>query len=161
MYYLPLENRKFFTDPIGKLYENFEDIVDMLKNHTVYTVGDVVTHNALNNGITPAISIIDGITKRGEFIAINATDMVVFNVNNEAGTINDDLIVAIGNADLMKPSIIVVNGEEDLALLPLAAIAEDNSIILYGQPNEGVVVCNVNKEFRTKIVGFWKLLESD
>lgn len=160
MYCLPSENRIHFTKPIGTLYENFEDIVNILKNHIVYTVGDVVTYNALKYNITPDISIIDGITQRGKYDTINTSNMHVFNVNNDAGTITDELIIAIGNANISKPSIVVVKGEEDLALLPLAAIAEDDSVILYGQPNEGVVVCHVNKEFRIKIAECWKLLDN-
>jgi hypothetical protein len=45
---------------------------------------------------------------------------------------------------------IVVNGEEDLLVLPVAVYAPDNSVILYGQPNEGLVIVQVTEEVRNK-----------
>ena len=50
----------------------------------------------------------------------------------------------------MRPSLVLVDGEEDLAVLPLILILPDSSVILYGQPNEGVVFCEVNPTLRKK-----------
>jgi uncharacterized protein (UPF0218 family) len=45
---------------------------------------------------------------------------------------------------------VLVDGEEDLAVFPLILILPDSSVILYGQPNEGVVFCEVDSALRKK-----------
>ena len=39
----------------------------------------------------------------------------------------------------------MVKGEEDLAVLPCLLIAPEDAVILYGQPNEGLVFVNVSE----------------
>lgn len=41
--------------------------------------------------------------------------------------------------------MILVDGEEDLAVLPCILTAPSGSLVLYGQPGEGLVVCEVDK----------------
>jgi len=41
--------------------------------------------------------------------------------------------------------LIIVNGEEDLAVIPCVLMAPNDSIILYGQPGEGIVVVEADK----------------
>ncbi len=53
----------------------------------------------------------------------------------------------------------MVDGEEDLAVLPCVLTAPPESVVLYGQPGEGVVLCEVDrfkdiaKEFMDKFKG--------
>ena len=49
---------------------------------------------------------------------------------------------------------IVVDGEEDLATLPVVAMAPDNTKVLYGQPNEGIVIITVNPTVRKRVTNF-------
>lgn len=49
------------------------------------------------------------------------------------------------------PVRITVMGEEDLLVLPVCIYAPDNSIVLYGQPNEGLVLVEVSTEIRNKV----------
>ena len=49
---------------------------------------------------------------------------------------------------------IVVDGEEDLATLPVVAMAPDNTKVLYGQPNEGIVIITVNSTVRKRAKNF-------
>ena len=48
------------------------------------------------------------------------------------------------------PVQIVVTGEEDLLVLPVCVHAPQNAIVLYGQPNEGLVIVKVTQEIRNK-----------
>ena len=50
-----------------------------------------------------------------------------------------------------SPVRITVNGEEDLLVLPVCIHAPDDAIIMYGQPNEGLVILRINKEIRNKV----------
>ena len=50
------------------------------------------------------------------------------------------LVDALTYAVDHTPVTIIVDGEEDLAVIPLVIAAPLASVVLYGQPNEGVVL---------------------
>ncbi|MFA4826440.1 MAG: GTP-dependent dephospho-CoA kinase family protein [Methanoregula sp.] len=143
---LPEEHRKLFKDPFGELHQSIEEIIPLLTNSTVYAVGDVVTHNLQRKGITPAIAVIDGHTMRSPCSRLPALRGECINVKNPAGTLTDELIRALTYAVLHPPVTINVDGEEDLAVIPLILAAPLGAIVLYGQPNKGVVMRTVNRE---------------
>jgi uncharacterized protein (UPF0218 family) len=68
------------------------------------------------------------------------------NVKNPAGTLTDELIQALTYAVLHPPVTINVDGEEDLAVIPLILAAPLGAIVLYGQPHKGVVMRTVNRK---------------
>ena len=143
---LPEEHRKLFQEPFGELYPNIDVILPIITDRIVYSVGDVVTHNLQKRGITPAIAVIDGLTMR-----LPCRRMPVFRgecvrVKNPAGTLTDDLIRALDHAVMHPPVTVMVDGEEDLAVIPLVIAAPYGAIVLYGQPHQGVVVRIVNPE---------------
>jgi hypothetical protein len=55
------------------------------------------------------------------------------------------------------PVRITVDGEEDLLVLPVCMSAPENSVVLYGQPNEGLVLVHVTPEIQAKVQ---KILDS-
>jgi len=67
---------------------------------------------------------------------------------NPPGTISDELVLAIRDAVADPPAMIVVEGEEDLAVIPLVLAAPTGVMILYGQPGEGVVLRRVDGKAR-------------
>ena len=71
------------------------------------------------------------------------------NVDNPPGTITDELWETIEKAKYLAAEesniLIVVNGEEDLAVIPCVLMAPENTVILYGQPGEGIVVVEADK----------------
>ncbi len=140
MLVLPKEHRKLFKNPFGELHRDMDTVIPLLANRIVYTVGDVVTHNLQKRGIIPAIAVIDGQTMR---LPCNRVPDLVgerIHVINPPGTLTDDLIHALEQAVNRTPVMIVVEGEEDLAVIPLVIAAPDGAVILYGQPHEGVVI---------------------
>jgi uncharacterized protein (UPF0218 family) len=143
---LPEEHRKLFKEPFGELHQSIEEIIPLISRGTVYAVGDVVTHNLQRNGITPAIAVIDGQTMRSPCNRMPALKGECINVTNPAGTITDELIHALTYAVLHPPVTINVDGEEDLAVIPLILAAPLGAIVLYGQPHKGVVMRMVNRE---------------
>lgn len=143
---LPEGHRKLFKEPFGELHKNIEEIIPLISHGIVYAVGDVVTHNLQRNGITPAIAVIDGHTMRSPCSRLPASRGECINVKNPAGTITDELILALTYAVLHPPVTINVEGEEDLAVIPLILAAPLGAIVLYGQPQKGVVMRTVNRE---------------
>jgi len=109
-------------------------------------VGDVVTHNLLREGVVPRIAIIDGHTMRAPCARVPELPARRIVARNPPGTISDELVRAIRDAVEKPPALIFVEGEEDLAVLPLVLAAPLGVVILYGQPKEGVVFREVDRE---------------
>jgi len=142
-------SRSEFKKPLGKLYSSFEDAINDIKMAKfLISVGDATTKNLVENELYPNVSIIDNLIQRKNHdYKIIYTDNVL-RAKNPPGTITDDLWEtiekAINNSIHGKNQLIVVDGEEDLAVLPCIIMAPNESVVLYGQPNEGLVFVNVN-----------------
>ena len=148
MLILPEEQRRLFKDPFGTLYHSIDEVLPLVMNGTVYTVGDVVTHNLQKSGITPAVAIIDGHTMRSPCKKMPDLTHNCLRVRNPAGCLTEELIQALDNAVAHPPMTILVDGEEDLAVIPMVIAAPLGSVILYGQPHEGVVLRTVTRDAR-------------
>jgi uncharacterized protein (UPF0218 family) len=158
---LPEEARGRFKAPFGDLYPELEDALPRLRGHRVYAVGDVVTRNLIARDISPDIAIIDGHTMR---IPCSHTPILLaprMRVRNPPGTLTRELIEAIGRAVTRPPSLIIVSGEEDLAVIPLVLAAPEGGMVLYGQPGEGVVVREITGEAKRVAAEMFGLFEED
>ncbi|HSA38962.1 MAG TPA: DUF359 domain-containing protein [Methanoregula sp.] len=145
---LPEEHRRLFKEPFGELYHSIDEIIPLIAGKDVYTVGDVVTHNLLERGLIPAVAVVDGYTMRSPCKKMPRVHGECIPVKNPAGSLTDELISAAERAVRNPPSTIVVEGEEDLAVIPLVLTAHDGAIVLYGQPHKGVVLRTVDNEAR-------------
>ncbi len=128
------------------------------ENSYVITVGDRTTERLIEFGLIPSLQIIDSQekrTKREPPKLANATELTV---DNPAAEITPQSIGVIQQAFTMQPPVrINVNGEEDLLVIPVCVHAPENAIVLYGQPNEGLVIIKITPEIRNKTQ---KLLDS-
>ncbi|MDD1718552.1 MAG: GTP-dependent dephospho-CoA kinase family protein [Methanoregulaceae archaeon] len=159
MFRLPAGRRHLFKTPFGKLYPDIEKIIPILGNSILYTVGDVVTYHLLQRGIQPKIAVIDGHTMRSPCNRIPSVYSRVITVPNPAGCLSDELILALKDAVADPPALIFVEGEEDLAVIPLVIAAPDGAYILYGQPGEGIVLRVVDQEARKEAVRLLALFD--
>ncbi|HNX16716.1 MAG TPA: GTP-dependent dephospho-CoA kinase family protein [Methanoregula sp.] len=144
MLVLPKESRKLLKNPFGTLHPDISAVLPELAGRMVYSVGDVVTHNLKKNGVTPAIAVVDGQTMRLPCSRMPEFTGECIHVENPAGTITEGLENALIHAIDHTPITIIVNGEEDLAVIPLVIAAPEGSVVLYGQPNEGVVLRTID-----------------
>jgi GTP-dependent dephospho-CoA kinase len=146
---LPDEHRDAFRAPYGRLYPSIDAARTVLADRTVLAVGDVVTAGLLGDGIVPAVAVVDGFTARNVPVPpVELPGARVLCVQNPAGTITDALEGAIDDGLARPPALIVVDGEEDLAVVPLALGAPDGAVLVYGQPGKGVVVSTIDPERR-------------
>jgi len=121
------------------------------KDALVITVGDATTEKMLSFGLTPSLQIVDALEKRNKRDLPVGTTETVLTCTNPAAEITEESISVIRKALSMAfPVRIVVDGEEDLLVLPVAVYAPDNSVILYGQPNEGLVLVHLTEEVRNR-----------
>jgi GTP-dependent dephospho-CoA kinase len=128
-------------------------IIELRKaTRKLITVGDTTTAKVISFNIVPEVSVVDGFEKRvlskislfklkSMIAALSEADLVEFSCTNQPGTISIKVIKVLFSALRSRtPVLVTVIGEEDLIALPLIAYAPIDSVILYGQPSEGIVV---------------------
>jgi uncharacterized protein (UPF0218 family) len=156
--HLPENIRNQLKTPLGDLIKeeivNKENILTNIGSEPiVITVGDRTTENMINLGIMPHIQIIDGLEKRNKRL-VPADDAISTNLSckNPPGEITEESIQVIQKAFSSEPPVrITVDGEEDLLVLPVCIFAPENSVVMYGQPSEGLVIVHITPEIRAKV----------
>jgi len=155
---LPDDLRDHLKNPLGNLISdndpNKENIIKKISAESVIiTVGDRTTENILQLGLKPQIQIIDGLEKRNQCIVpVDDTVNTKLSCRNPPGEITEDSIQVIQKAFSSKPPVrIIVDGEEDLLVIPICIYAPENSVVMYGQPNEGLVIVEITPEIRAKV----------
>jgi len=155
---LPENLRDQLKIPLGDLIKeenvNKENILTKIGSEPiVITVGDRTTENMINLGIMPQIQIIDGLEKRNKRL-VPADDTINTNLScrNSPGEITEESIQVIQKAFSSEPPVrITVDGEEDLLVLPVCMFAPENSVVMYGQPNEGLVIVHITPDIQAKV----------
>ena len=155
---LPNDLRDQLKNPLGNLIKDNdidkENIIKEISAESVLiTVGDRTTENMLQLGLKPQIQIIDGLEKRNQRV-VPTDDAVNTNLScrNPPGEITEESIQVIQKAFSSEPPVrITVDGEEDLLVLPVCMSAPENSVVMYGQPNEGLVIVHITPEIRAKV----------
>jgi hypothetical protein len=150
LFKLPEDLRSKLKKPLGRLVKD-EDIYKVKRElslaNIVVTVGDATTERIYELGVKPKIHVIDLKEKRKERVEPKADYEEIITIKNPAGNISASSLRAIKHALKLKGNVrILVIGEEDLLALPLIALLPNNSILAYGQPNEGIVIVNINDE---------------
>jgi hypothetical protein len=161
---LPDNLREQLKNPLGLLLlesdANKKNIQQHIsENSFIITVGDRTTEKMIEFGLIPSLQIIDGQEKRIKRNIPENFDVSTFlTCNNPAAEITNQSIETIKKAFVLKtPVRITVNGEEDLLVIPVCIHAPENSVVMYGQPNEGLVIVKITPEIRNKTQ---KLLDS-
>ena len=150
MLVLKKELRSALKKPFGTLYPSLDEAKESLPKHDILiSVGDVTTKNLLESGFIPDIGIIDHKIQRKESKSNIEYDSVTLHANNPPGTLTKELWSSIEKAlKLVEEKVnvlIIVDGEEDLSVLPCILSSPPNTLILYGQPNQGLVVVEADE----------------
>lgn len=158
---LPPEMREELKAPLGEIYTDTATLLAEA-GEPIVTVGDIVTYHLLEADRRPDVAIVDGKTKRDvvEPDVRNAIERFEsrIDVANPQSTITDDLLDAIASALESEPStVVVVDGEEDLAAIPAVIATPIGGSVVYGQPGEGMVLVPVTEDTRSRC---WDLLEA-
>lgn len=148
---LPDEIRPLLKPPLGELFADVKRVVERLQHlhpRRLIAVGDVVAAELLAAGVKPDVAVIDFKVMRAPVSekirrALEAHGVRTLRVKNPAGTLTLELREAF-NAE--PPLKIVVEGEEDLATLPAVLSAPLGSVVVYGQPGEGIVLIEVTEQ---------------
>ncbi len=159
------ELRKTSKSPSGKLIKGTIEetkpiLLELLKGtKIIVAVGDVTAEVLISIGIKPYILITDGKTKREELSEWKRYEgYKEVRAKNEAGEISKEAWLSIQQAisdfsDNIRTHL-MIEGEEDMLVVPLQVDLPDGSIIIFGMPNEGAVIRSVNSETRSFYVDY-------
>ena len=155
---LPENLRDQLKNPLGNLIKdndpNKENILKKIYAESIIiTVGDKTTEIMVQLGLRPQIQIIDGLEKRNQR-PVPADDAIntKLSCKNPPGEITEESMQVIQKAFSCEPPVrIIVDGEEDLLVIPVCIFAPENSVVIYGQPNEGLVIVQITPEIRAKV----------
>jgi uncharacterized protein (UPF0218 family) len=162
---LPDDLRGAFKDPMGPVYTDPERLLADAGDPIV-AVGDVVTYHLRVAGRDPDVAVIDGKTKREavgeEIAAVLDGGNHRIDVDNEPATLSaamlDALVESLASGE---PVVVHVTGEEDLATVPAIVAAPAGASVVYGQPDEGMVLVDVTAEAKREARALLASLDGD
>lgn len=164
---LPVALREKLQKPFGAIVSP-EDLqqIDPLQ---LIAVGDVTTRVLHEAKMYPVLSLIDFVIER-EKQESSLADLgflgseIVLSASNPPGTLTPSLWESLEKAlpllQQKKTTVIIVNGEEDLAVLPLLLIVPSGFTICYGQPHIGMVAIPVNQDTKEQAVALLSSFEA-
>ncbi|MES3517758.1 MAG: DUF359 domain-containing protein [Natronomonas sp.] len=162
---LPESLRGELKKPFGRIYTDTEGLLADA-GEPIIAVGDVVTGHLIEANRRPAVALVDGRTKRSavdeELLSIADSFERQIEVSNPPATLTAELLEALCEAVSAPVStVIVVDGEEDLAAVPAVVLAPDASAVVYGQPGVGMVLTTVDAETRDRCRSLLDRMDGD
>jgi uncharacterized protein (UPF0218 family) len=129
-----------------------KQLIEEEKPSKVIAVGDVVSKNMSAHHIPSHVIIVDSKVLREPIRPIQVMAEITLHVKNPPGTLIREAWTTVQEALKQdRPTRVLVDGEEDLFTLVAVSQAPENTLVVYGQPNEGVVAVKVTEETRRKV----------
>ena len=165
---LPDEMRGELKEPMGPIFTDAERLLSDVDGPLI-AVGDVVTYHFERAGVTPDVAVVDGMTKREEVedrvaegVARLGGELREVRVENPAATLTRELVRALKEAITdPEPTVIIVEGEEDLVTLPAIVAVPLGASVVYGQPNEGMVHAEVTADAKAEMRDLLSRMDGD
>ena len=136
-----------------------EIILNRYAGRILCSVGDVTTRNLNSVSAEIFLQIVDLKTKRksdGSFSHVEGS----LKVSNPPGVITHDLFIAIEKVFKEgKKTRIEVDGEEDLAVIPIIFYSKLDTVIAYGIPDKGMACLEVTQSLKEKIDDLLKRMD--
>lgn len=157
---------KKLKDPFGLLIPDLQVSAQTIRDEIkgaklVAAVGDATTERLVSLGIIPDIAVIDGIERRSTRRLPASYPAAELRCSNPAGSITSEaeetLRAAISGS---HPSRVIVTGEEDLLALPLFHLLPLGSVVLYGQPLQGLVLVRITLAKKKEAKDLMKMLQN-
>lgn len=147
--------RKKLKSPLGLLIQgSVDETIEQLKSFIeeekptrIISVGDAVSNNMIEKGISPDVLIVDNRVMRKKVRPIPVDVSRTLNIKNPPGTLTDEAWTVIEDALKQKQTTrVLVDGEEDLLTLVAVLCAPEKSLVVYGQPQVGIVAVKVTEQ---------------
>ena len=153
------ELRKELRNPLGTLIkgtpekteDELRELIRKERSEHMISVGDIVSQSLLKLGIRPQVIVLDGKAMRQQIKPIKTETRKKITIKNPAGTLTPQAWTTLEKALAQKqPALIFVEGEEDLLTLIAVLEAPENWTVVYGQPQEGIVIVKVDATAKHK-----------
>jgi len=146
------------TKPLGRLLADASLIQGEAAGRRIISIGDVCTLRLLDEGIRPHLAVFDLRSMRKDLapelksrLASEFPEPERF--SNPQGTLSED-IIAKAPALIRKGGAILIEGEEDLTALAFVLAAGRGDLIVYGQPEQGLVLVGYDPKLKKRIEGW-------
>jgi uncharacterized protein (UPF0218 family) len=145
--------------PLGELItgdteectRKLKEAIDKEKPPRLILVGDTVSRTAVQMELVPDVIMIDNQEKRRKAVQFSFSAEHTFKMRNSAGSISAEAWAVVPEAIRVGNSVVIVEGEEDLLTLVGILSSPDRSIVVYGQPDEGIVLVRVTEKKKKEI----------
>lgn len=154
-YRLPNFLREEFGRPLGVVVPGVDQdryVAQLpLRDEMLVTVGDRTTEFFVSRGHRPHLQLVDAKEKRANRPAPVGGFDHLSRVKNPPGQMTGEAIALI-KAKLQEPEAcrVMVDGEEDLLVLPAILFSPDGADVFYGQPGLGMVHVKVGPDARRR-----------
>ena len=150
--------RKEISESNGEICSP-EIILKRYAGRTICSVGDVTTRNLVSASVDIFLQVVDLKTKRksdGSFSHVEGS----IKVSNPPGVITHDLFLSIKKVfEEGRETRIEVDGEEDLAVIPIIFYSKLDTVIAYGIPDIGMACLEVTQSLKEKIDDLLKRMD--
>ena len=148
---LPLSLRPLLQKPFSPIIKKISR-----PKFEVIAVGDIAAVSLLNQKIVPTLAIVDLKTKRRQiFPHLKALGLKSgLTASNPAGNISKNSVKQLLTCFSQKQPSLLIDGEEDLLVLPAILLAPLQTTIFYGQPDKGIVRVLVTEAAKAKALKF-------
>ncbi|MFA5077182.1 MAG: DUF359 domain-containing protein [Candidatus Micrarchaeia archaeon] len=156
---VPEHVKSELREPLGALMD-FQHFLSMYGKERIVAVGDAVVLALLRAKAEPFVSVYDFSTRRSPLPESEKNELARKYqkprvCENPAGTITESLEES-AKLVLKTGGALKVHGEEDLAALVFMRLCPNGLVIIYGQPEKGVVAIECNEKSRKKAEGFFE-----
>lgn len=142
--------------------KQLRQLIIQYKPPLLAVVGDFTSKNIMKVCLDPDICVIDHRIMREEVEPLDHGEREVFSTHNRPGTIDIEAWRVLKEAVTLKSKAsVIVEGEEDLLVIPLILLAPTGSLIVYGQPRKGMVVVEVSEEKKAWAENFISRMEEE
>ena len=168
---LPKLLRPALREPLGEVFEGslsekksiVKRIVSTIQKTNppmVFAIGDIIVESLKGVGYLPSVEVVDLRSRREalkENLKFEIRNLKTRKYRNGAGTIEVSTVRRLKSLcntylKVNTPQSLIINGEEDLMVLPAILVAPLSSLVLYGQYNLGVVAVTVTEEKKAEVL---------
>lgn len=152
---IPSGVKDALKSPLGKLHDGYDSLRTLGRTRRIIAIGDVCTLGMLGAGIRPHLAVFDFISMRRSLPPEQKKELQdaypePATYSNPPGTLSDS-IIADAPMLIERGGAVLIDGEEDLTALAFIRSAGSRDIVVYGQPNEGLVVVVPSGKLKKKI----------
>jgi pantetheine-phosphate adenylyltransferase len=147
----------FFHNPQGP-------VITELKTHLsqlTILVGDIVSEYCIQRQLPFHLAVFDGKTQRQEYTSStleqSSVQKKITHLKNPAGQVTQEMTTwlteffsSAAKEDAATQQLLKIDGEEDLATVAAVLLAPLGSVIIYGQPDQGMVRLVVTEELKDR-----------